>query len=238
MKKVNCIIADDEVLSSDVLENYLSKLENYQVVATCKNGIEVFTALKAGTVDLLFLDIEMPQLTGLELVKSLKNSPSVIFTTAFRDYAVDGYELNAIDYLLKPISFDRFLRAIDKFETTALPSTSRSYLPAALPPGVPNPFIYVKSAKKTVKVFLKDIIFFEGIKESVKIKTVHGDIVTYQTLQDFEQRLPDAEFLRIHRSFIIAVDRIRAYSTTHVEVDDLDLPIGQSYQRFVRDALK
>jgi DNA-binding LytR/AlgR family response regulator len=237
MKKVKCIIADDEVLSSDVLESYLAKLENYQVVATCKNGIEVFTALKTGTVDLLFLDIEMPQLTGLELVKSLKTIPPVIFTTAFRDYAVDGYELNAIDYLLKPISFDRFLRAIDKFETTALPSNSRSYPPPDVQIGVPNPFIYVKSAKKTVKIFLKEIIFFEGAKEFVKIRTIHGDIITYQTLQDFEQRLPDAEFLRIHRSFIISVDRIRAYNTTHVEVDQIELPIGHSYQRSVRDAL-
>lgn len=238
MKKTKCIIADDEVLSSDVLESYLAQLENYQVVATCKNGIEVFNTLKSGTVDLLFLDIEMPQLTGLELVKSLKTTPPVIFTTAFRDYAVDGYELNAIDYLLKPISFDRFLRAIDKFETTSIPSNSRSYPPPDVQIGISNPFIYVKSAKKTVKVFLKDILYFEGVKESVKIRTIHGDIITYQTLQDFEQRLPDADFLRIHRSFIVAVDRIRAYNMTYVNVDDIELPIGGSYQRSVRDALK
>ncbi|GAB3490529.1 LytTR family DNA-binding domain-containing protein [Spirosoma knui] len=238
MKKVKCIVADDEVLSSEVLENYLSKLDNYHLLATCKNGIEVFTALKTGTVDLLFLDIEMPQLTGLELVKSLKTVPPVIFTTAFREYAVDGYDLNAIDYLLKPISFDRFLRAIDKFETMALPANPRSYQPQTVSIGATDAFIYVKSAKKTIKVFLKDILFLEGMKESVRIKTVHGDIVTYQTLQDFEQRLADADFLRIHRSFIIAMNRIRAYSTTHVEINEIELPIGQSYQRSVRDALK
>lgn len=238
MKKIKCIIADDEALSAEVLENYLSRLENYQLVATCRNGIEVFTTLKTEAADLLFLDIQMPQLTGLELVKSLKTIPPVIFTTAFRDYALDGYELNAIDYLLKPIAFDRFLRAIDKFETVSLASGSPNHRPVASPTGVSSPFIYVKSAKKTVKVFLKDVLFFEGVKEFVKIKTVHGDIVTYQTLQDFEQRLPDAEFLRIHRSFIIALDRIRAYSATHIEIGEFELPIGHSYQRSVREALR
>lgn len=238
MKKVKCLVADDEVLSAEVLENYLSRLENYQLIAICRNGIDVFTALKTGVIDLLFLDIEMPQLTGIELVKSLKTMPPVIFTTAFRDYAVEGYELNAIDYLLKPIAFDRFLRAIDKFETMYLPSSPRNGQPQATSMGLPNPFIYVKSAKKTVKIFLKDVLFLEGVKESVKIKTVHGDITTYQSLQDLEQRLPDADFLRIHRSFIIAVDRIRAYSTTHIEIDEFELPIGQSYQRSVRNALK
>jgi DNA-binding LytR/AlgR family response regulator len=238
MKKIKCIIADDEMLSAEVLENYLSRLENYQLIATCKNGIEVFTALKTQAVDLLLLDIHMPQLTGLELVKSLKTIPPVIFTTAFRDYAVDGYELNAVDYLLKPIAFDRFLRAIDKFETAFLSPGSQNHQPAASSPGSPSPFIYVKSGKKTVRIYLKDVLFFEGVKEFVKIRTVHGDIVTYQTLQDFEQRLPDAEFLRIHRSFIIALDRIRAYSATHIEIDGFELPIGHSYQRSVRQALK
>jgi DNA-binding LytR/AlgR family response regulator len=233
MKKIKCVIADDERLSAEVLETYIARLDNYQLLASCKNGVEVFNILKTQPVDLLFLDIKMPQLTGLELVRSLKKIPPVIFTTAFREYALDGYEYNAIDYLLKPISFERFLRAIEKFE-----GASRvQQLPEVLPFIQPDPFIYVKSAKKTVKVFLKEIIYLEGAKEFVKIKTDNGEIITYQTLQDFEQRLPDPGFLRIHRSIIIAVDRIRAYNTTHIEINGLELPIGHSYQRLVRDAL-
>src|SRR6187402_400973 len=116
MRKIRCILADDEQLSLEIMEKYVSKLDNYQIVNTCKNGVEVFNILKAEPIDLLFLDIQMPQLTGLELLKSLKKIPPTIFTTAFREYAMDGYELNVIDYLLKPISFERFLKAVDKFE--------------------------------------------------------------------------------------------------------------------------
>jgi DNA-binding LytR/AlgR family response regulator len=238
MKKVNCIIADDEILSLDLLENYVTRLGNYSIAARCKNGMEVFHALKEQPVDLLFLDIQMPQLTGIELVKSVADIPPVIFTTAFREYAADSYDINAVDYLLKPISFERFLRAIDKFETVRVPSGEKQSRMGETPLGTSNPFIYVKSAKKTVKVFLKDIVFIEGAKQFVRIKTITGDIITYQTLQDFEQRLPDTAFLRIHRSYIIAVDHIHAYSTTSVEIGDTELPIGQSYQRGVAEALK
>ncbi len=237
MKKIRCIIADDEVLSLEILEGYILKLDNYHLVARCRNGMEVFNTLKAEPVDLLFLDIQMPQLTGIELAKSVKEIPPIIFTTAFREYAVDGYELNAIDYLMKPISFDRFLRAIDKFETALLPS-SVNHQRDVVKVASSSPFIYVKSGKKTVKVFLKDILFIEGAKEFVRIRTTQGEVVTYQTLQDFEQRLPDTTFLRIHRSYIVAVDHIRSYSTTHVEVEDIELPIGHSYQRLVADALR
>src|SRR5207253_1002859 len=156
MKKIRCLIADDELLSREVLENYVAKLENYQLIAACCNGLEVFHVLQTESVDLLFLDIEMPQLTGLELVRSLKKNPPIIFTTAFREYAVEGYERNTVDYLLKPISFDRFLKAIVKFESTSLQSSSPSHPVLEVPSSLPNAFIYVKSAKKTVKVFLKD----------------------------------------------------------------------------------
>ncbi|MBT1706521.1 LytR/AlgR family response regulator transcription factor [Chryseosolibacter indicus] len=235
---VKCIIADDEMLSLELLESYLQKIDNYRVIAKCKNGVEVFNILKSERADLLFLDIQMPLLTGIELAKSLKELPPVIFTTAFREYAVDSYELNAIDYLLKPVSFDRFLKAIHKFESTRVPiggSSFQSSEPVAAPA---NPFIYVKSGKKTVKIHLKDILFIEGAKEFVKIKTTFGEVMTYQTLQDFERRLPDSVFLRIHRSYIIAIEHIRAYSATHVQVEDIELPIGHSYQRMVASVLK
>jgi len=237
MRKIRCILADDEQLSLEIMEKYVSKLDNYQVVNTCKNGVEVFNILKAEPIDLLFLDIQMPQLTGLELLKSLKKIPPTIFTTAFREYAMDGYELNVIDYLLKPISFERFLKAVDKFESMTLPSHISRLPEQEVLSGVTAPFIYVKSAKKTVKVFLKDIIYLEGAKDVIRIITVHGEVVTYQALQDFEKQLPDEAFLRIHRSYIIAIDRIRAYNASHIEIGDTELPIGHSYQRVVKNVL-
>jgi len=236
MKRIKCAIADDELLSLELLETYILRLDDYQVVARCRNGMEVFNSLKTDTVDLLFLDIQMPLLNGIELIRSLKRIPPLIFTTAFREYAMDGYELNAIDYLLKPVSFERFLRAMDKFET--LGSGNGMARHAAPLVATVNPFIYVKSGKMSVKLFLKDILFIEGAKDFVKIKTLQGEIVTYQTIQALEQRLSDSAFLRIHRSYIIAIDRIRAYNTTHVEVGDAELPIGLSYRRSVSQALK
>lgn len=238
MRKVRCIIADDEILSLEILQSYLLQLENYQLVGTCRNGMEVFSMLKSQEVDLLFLDIEMPKLTGLELIKSLKSSPPTIFTTAFREYAVDGFEHNAVDYLLKPISFERFLKAIDKYETLHLDAVTKPAPLHGVHHETLNPFLYVPSSKKTVKVFLKDILFIEGAKQLVKVKTIHEEIFTHQTLHDFEQRLPDAAFLRIHRSYIIAIDHIRSYNATTIQVGSVELPIGLSYQRSVAQALK
>ncbi len=233
MKKIKCIIADDEMLSAAVLADYVARLERYEVAAQCRNGIEVYNVLKTEAVDLLFLDIEMPHLNGLELLRSVKTAPPAILTTAFREYALEGYEFNVIDYLLKPVSFDRFLKAIDKFEGLAPKPAG----PAEATSVVPNHFIYVKSSKKMVKVFMKDILFLEGAKEFVKIKTTNGDLKTYQTLQEFEQRLPETQFLRIHRSIIVAVDWIQSCNASYIEVGGVELPIGNSYLQSVRTAL-
>lgn len=237
MDKIRCMIADDEILSVELLESYIRQLENYQVALTCRNGVEVFNALKVHSVDLLFLDIQMPKLTGIELMRSMTAPCPVIFTTAFREYAVEAYDFNAVDYLLKPISFDRFLKAIDKFESASRMKSNamQHHKPAAEITG--PPFLYIKSAKKTVKLFLKDILFFEGAKEFVKIRTLTGELITYQTLQYFDQMLPEVEFLRIHRSYIISVSHIRSYTASSVEVGDFNLPIGLSYQRPVAAAL-
>ena len=238
MKKVRCIIADDEILSLELLQSYILELENYELTGVCRNGMEVFNLLKTSEADLLFLDIQMPTLTGLELLKSLKRTPPAIFTTAFREYAVDGFEHNAVDYLLKPISFERFLKAIDKFETMHQSPGRKPAEHIPIHHELVNPFLYVKSAKKTMKVLLKDILFIEGAKQFVKVRTSNEEIITHQTLQDFEERLPDSGFIRIHRSYIIAIDHIRAYNATTVQVADVELPIGLSYQRSVAMALK
>lgn len=189
MEKIKCIIADDELLQQEILESYINKVDKLQLISKCGNGVEAFNVLKTQSIDLIFLDIQMPLLTGLELLKSLRIAPKVIFTTAYRDFALEGYELNILDYLLKPISFERFLMAVDKFEK-AVPGILNQNLNVVRQEKT-TLFIYVKSDKKTLKIFLSDIIYFEGMKDYVQIKTLSGNVVTYKTLIEFENKLPD-----------------------------------------------
>ncbi len=238
MKKIKCIVADDELLSLELLETYISQLDKLQLIMKCKNGIEVFNALKTHSVDLLFLDIQMPQLTGIELLKTIKNPPQIVFTTAYKQFALEGYELNVLDYLLKPISVERFLKTIDKYENFASGFPSNIAKNPEIQKDILSAFIYIKAEKKMIKVFLKDILYLEGMKDYVKIKTVQKEIFTYQTLTEFEQRLPDTFFLRIHRSFIVALNKINSYTAAHLEIANLELPIGNFYQKEVMRVLK
>ncbi|MEO7047229.1 MAG: LytTR family DNA-binding domain-containing protein [Ferruginibacter sp.] len=237
MKKINCLVADDELLSREVVETYISRLEKLELAGKCKNGIEVFNMLKTIPVDLVFLDIQMPLLTGIELLKTIKNLPQIVFTTAYKDFAVEGYELNVLDYLLKPISFERFLKSIDKYENLA---NDKPGIPAnqIIQNDIASAFIYVKAEKKMLKIYLVDILFIEGMKDYVKIKTIQKDIFTYQTLSDFEQRLPESSFLRIHRSYIAALNKINSYTAGIIEIAGYDLPIGSYYQKNVLKVLK
>jgi DNA-binding LytR/AlgR family response regulator len=216
MKTVNCIIADDEPLAREVIETYLQKIDQLRLVTTCVNGVEVFNAIRANSIDLLFLDIQMPQLTGMELLRTLQNPPAVIITTAYREFALESYELNVIDYLLKPVSFERFVKAINRFEM--LTKTDE-----------PKDHLYIKSDKKMVRVMLKDLLYIEGLKDYVKIHTTTGAVITYQTLASFEERLSGGQFIRVHRSFIVSVDHIHSYSATQVELGKVSIPIGSSY---------
>jgi len=234
MKMINCIIADDEALAREVIESYVLKIGQLHLAATCSNGIEVFNTLKTKPADLLFLDIQMPQLTGIELLRTLKNPPAVIITTAYREFAIEGYELNVIDYLLKPVSFERFLKAIDKYElSTNSIQLKIASAPANYKADGGNAFIYVKSDKKMVRVMLKDLLYIEGLKDYVKVHTPEGSIVTYQTLTYFEEKLSNDQFMRIHRSFIVSLNHITAYSATQIEIGKVAIPIGSSYAKEV-----
>ena len=237
MKKINCIVADDEELARGIIESYINKIEELNLVAVCSNGAEVYNALKNNPADLLFLDIQMPQLTGIELLRTLKNPPPVILTTAYREFALEGYELNVIDYLLKPIGFDRFLKAIDKFESIRNPG---SIITHSLPKGSNDEqaFIYVKSEKKMVRVMLKDILYIEGLKDYVKIQLTDKPIITYQTLTYFEEKFSANHFMRVHRSYIISLDHISAYSASHIEIGKNSIPIGSSYGKDVLKKLE
>lgn len=237
--KIRCAIVDDEPLALDVLENYIEKIDHLELVARVDNAVEAFNLLNKTQVDLLFLDIQMPRLTGLELLKNITNPPKVIFTTAYREYALEGYELNVVDYLLKPISFERFLRAINKiymFNGSGISYPSSDYTSIAEDP-YSDTFIYLKADKKMVKVLLKDILYIESLKDYIRVKTPQKSVTAYQRISHMEEKLPEDKFIRIHRSYIISKDKVEAYSTSHVELADVEIPIGRNYRSEVLKAL-
>jgi DNA-binding LytR/AlgR family response regulator len=233
LKTINCIIADDEPLARDIIKRHISQLERLHIVATCANGLEAFTAIKNTQADLLFLDIQMPNLTGIELLRTVKNPPAVILTTAFPEFALEGYELNVIDYLLKPVSFERFLKAIDKYETWVNPGGHNTIVAKPATADRIEPFIYVKADKKMVKIFLKDILYMEGLKDYIKIHTTGNEVVTYQSLTYFTEKLPADRFMRVHRSYIVALAHINSFSAIEITIGDAAIPIGTTYAREV-----
>ena len=224
--KIRCIIVDDEPLAIEVIESYINRLENIEIVAKCSNALKAFEILKKEPVDLIFLDIQMPKLTGLDFVKTLQNPPKVIITTAYRDYALEGYELNVVDYLLKPISFERFLKAVSRVYHTEMSQEATE-----------TTYIYLKADKKMVKVQLRDILYIESLKDYVRVKTSDKEVITHQKISYLEEKLPEECFLRIHRSFIVALKKIETYSATSIEVPGKELPIGRLYKDQVLEVL-
>lgn len=235
MKKINCLIVDDEKLARDILQEYLSRVEQLHLVGTCVDGAEAFNILQKQKVDLLFLDIKMPNLGGIDLLKTVPNLPPIILTTAYSEYALDSYQFKVIDYLLKPIPFDRFLKAIGKFNSLFLLSMP---LIQEEPINQAAPFIYVRSDKKMVKVQLNDLLFIEGLKDYVQLHLSDKTIITYQTLSSFEEKLPDNLFMRVHRSFIVSLQHISSFTMRSVEVGKRQIPIGESYTAPIQQRLK
>jgi DNA-binding LytR/AlgR family response regulator len=244
---LRCLLVDDEPPALEVMESYIDMIDGLEVVGKCPNAIQAFSKLQDTSVDLMFLDIKMPKLLGTDFVRSLRQPPKVIFTTAYRDYALDGYELDVVDYLLKPISFERFLRAVSKVmksEPIPLPPGQSGSLPLQLTekpvvPAMVNTFLYFRADRKMVKVFTHDIVFVESLKDYVRIVTTTAKpLLVKQSISSLEAMLPEAGFVRIHRSFIVAVGKIRAYTPTHVELADQELPIGRLYQKDVGRVLK
>lgn len=233
MKKINCIVADDEKLAREVIENYINKVDELNLVVSCSTGTEVYNYLQNNQVDLLFLDIEMPELNGIALLKTLKNPPSVIMTTAYREFALEGYELNVLDYLLKPVSFERFLKAIDKYNhLKGLTRGAQDADPAKAYQDA-EAFIYIRADHKMVRILISEILYLEGLKDCVKVQTKEKAILTYHTLSYFEEKLPINRFMRVHRSFIIGFEHIRSYTATEIEILDQGIPIGITYSKAV-----
>ena len=232
---LKCIIVDDEPLALEVLEAYIERIEGLELVAKCENAVKAFDALKKLQVDLIFLDIQMPKLTGIDFLKVLNPAPKVIFTTAYREYAIESYELNVVDYLLKPIAFNRFMMAVNKAMNG---SVSYDEGPGDEAGTVPDdPYIFLKADRKMVKVYLKDIQYIESLKDYVRIKTEEKEIISLQKISYLEQKLPEDLFMRIHRSFIVPVKKIEAFSNHAVEVGGKELPIGRNYKNQVLEIL-
>lgn len=235
---IKCIIVDDEPLAIKLITRHVNELPGLMLVDSFQNPLKAFDLLKKEAIDLIFLDIQMPVLTGIEFVKSLPNPPGIIFTTAFRNYAVESYELNVVDYLVKPITFTRFLKSVNKFidqqsVSTIQPSISSS----PISPNKISTHLYVNSNKKHIKVDFDQILFVESIKDYVRIHTPQKNIITKDKISDFEKKLP-TNFLRIHRSFIVNTDKITAFTAHDVEIEEREIPIGGSYKVAVMERLK
>ncbi len=230
---LTCFIIDDEPLAIEVIESHISKIDGLEVLATFQNAVKAFQALRDSSVDVLFLDIQMPRLTGLEFLRSLKNPPKVIFTTAYREYALEGFELDVVDYLLKPISFERFLKAVNKVFDSAAPRSTVPFPPVEF--HKEQRYVFVPSEKKNVKICLDEMLFIESKRDFILIKTQHKEVNTYQTITYMEERLPGDEFVRVHRSFIVNLKKIESWNQNEIEVSGVTIPIGRTYKR---EALK
>jgi DNA-binding LytR/AlgR family response regulator len=237
MKKITCLVADDEKLAREIILDYIDKTDKLEVVAECGTGTEVFNLLLRQTIDLIFLDIQLPYLSGIELLRSSASMPPVIITTAYSEFALEGYAFNVVDYLLKPIPFDRFLKAIQKYLTLYQPSVTLPPVPQVVN-NFDLPFLYVKSEKKMVKIYHHDILWIEGMKDYVSIYTTDRKVITHQTLNSFEETLPATTFLRVHRSYIVGLPHVTAFTARALEIGNKEIPIGESYLKIILQKLE
>lgn len=233
--KTKCLIVDDEPLAINLIASHIEKVDNLEIAGSCKNAMEAMSALRDKKVDLLFLDIQMPEITGLDFLKTLKNPPKIIITTAYRQYALEGFELDVVDYLLKPISFERFIKAVNKYYERA-DSSIKIIGEESLQEKSKDTYIYIKERKKVLKIYLKDIIYIEGLGEYIRIHTKDKPVITKNNLKVFEEKLP-SNFIRIHKSFIVSVEYIKAFTANSIETSEKELPIGRSYKKAVLKAL-
>lgn len=232
--QLNCLIVDDEPLAREVIASFIEKVDNLHLVGECDNAIQAFEMVRSQSIDLIFLDIQMPKLNGIEFLKALNPLPKVILTTAYREYAIESYELDVADYLLKPISFQRFLKAIDRVITGEQegPETTL-HNPDIDDLRQDHPYMFLKADRKMVKVYLKDILYIESLKDYVRIKLPQKEIISLQKISYLEQKLPEDCFVRIHRSFIVPLKKIEAFSNQAIEVGGKELPIGRNYKESV-----
>ena len=230
MQKYNCIIVEDEPLAAEVLQDYISQVPFLELVKVCSDAIYAMEILQQEKIDLIFLDIHLPKLKGIDFIKILKKPPQIIITSAYQEYALQGYEYNVIDYLLKPVEFSRFLMAVNKIKTNPdpgiiIPASERAHL-------------FFNTSKKKVKVYIDEILHIESLKEYVRIVSKDKVILTKFQLGQMEELLTKNNFIRVHRSFIVAKDKIDAFTATDIEINGKQIPIGRSYKELVISVLE
>ena len=234
--KLRCLLIDDEPPALKILASYISNINGLEIVAQCKNAIEALDILHQKTVDVIFLDIKMPKILGTDFLKNLSHPPKVIFVTAYRDYAVEGYELDAVDYLVKPVSFERFFKAITKLNrmmdkevvTTAVEFKSN-----------PEAFVYLKVDRDMKKIFVNEIVYIESWKDYVKLFLANGkNVLAKQSISAMENLLSDHKFLRVHRSYMVSLNKISGYNGLSVQLDSKEIPIGRLYKQVVMERLQ
>lgn len=230
MTKTKCLVIDDEPPARELLLSYLSRVEDFEIAGQFDNSLDAFSYLLKHQVDLIFLDIQMPGMTGLELIGSLPKLPRIVLTTAYREYATDGFDLDVLDYLVKPISFGRFMKAIGKFHQYFCRPEDQWNDDASFN----KAYFFIKVGKDQVKIFFRDILYVECIKDYLKIVVQGKTYITYDRMMYMEEKLPEGKFLRVHKSFIVALAKIKAFRNDSVKIGDTEIPVGRVYkQRFL-----
>jgi DNA-binding LytR/AlgR family response regulator len=227
--KINCLIIDDEPLAISILESYIKALDYLNIVNTFTNAVDAVETIKNGGIDVIYLDINMSRINGLEFLRTLKNHPLIIITTAYREYALESYELDVLDYLVKPIPFNRFLKSANKLVdrlNTQKENTGRLPL---------EPHIFVKADKKMVRVVLNEILFIESLKDYIKIHTTTGSLIAYKALSSIVDELPSQNFIRVHKSYAIALDKVKSVDGNSIEIGNRSIPIGRIYLRKAKE---
>jgi two-component system, LytTR family, response regulator len=235
--KLNCVIIEDEPLARNLMMEYVKKVPSLNLIEAFSNPLEAMETLRSASIDILFLDVQMPEITGISLLKILKKRPLVVLTTAYSQYALEGYELDVADYLLKPITFERFLKSVDKI-TQRLESSPAVPHPVVEPLSAAPAFIFVKDGTKLVKVKLDEILYIEGLKDYVTIHTPNQKIVTLQRLKALEEQLPANKFIRIHNSYIVALDAIDVIQKNEVQIKGVTLPVGDTYRKSFKEFIE
>lgn len=228
--KIKCLIIDDEPLAIKVIENHLQDFQNMELVGTFNTAISALPAIKEENIDVIFLDINMPKMSGLDFLRSLTNKPHIIITTAYREYAVDSFDLDVLDYLVKPIPFSRFLKAINKI-TNIVNLEKEKSTDTSLKE---EPHIFLKVDKKLMKIKLNDILYIESLKDYIKVITRVGDYLVHKSMTSISEELPQENFLRIHRSFNIAINKITSIEGNSVEIANRRIPIGRNYLQIAK----
>ena len=232
-KTISCLIVDDETIAREIIETHVSKIKNINVIASCSNALEAFNVISNHDIDLVFLDINMPEISGISFAKSINKDIKIIFTTAYRDYAVEGFELQAVDYLLKPIAFDRLLKAVNTYFEVYCELKNRTIEQTKT-----NNFMFVRSDRRMIKIDFDAIVYIESYSDYIKIHLTSETIVTRETISAIEAKLPKDSFIRIHRSYIISINNITSFSSEHITIHNKALPISRSYKKNVLKRLQ